>query len=187
MTRPPGSQAGSRRPQKAEEWLIWMQDNDLKPNEVDRKRADGELVILVMWGLSKKEGKQLWKLGIHSIFCGKQSGWSSFYNWYFFGYTTNICSQTHVGKLHREMRMSLLDHFDNDIGSSNQPSCRALPRFPSQRERLSRTMGFMRFRLHGLVRPKHREELGLLDKPHWPGNGRTSLEKDHSRRLTWPR
>ena len=23
-----------RRPQKAEEWLIWMQDNDLKPNEV---------------------------------------------------------------------------------------------------------------------------------------------------------
>ena len=80
--------------------------------------------VLVMWGLSKKEGKNLEKPGMHSIFCGKQSGWSSFYNWYFFGYTTNICSQTHVGKLHREMRMSFLDHFDNDIGSSNQPSCR---------------------------------------------------------------
>ncbi|CAK9112230.1 unnamed protein product [Durusdinium trenchii] len=26
--------AKARRPQKAEEWLIWMQDNDLKPNEV---------------------------------------------------------------------------------------------------------------------------------------------------------
>ncbi|OLP84058.1 Pentatricopeptide repeat-containing protein [Symbiodinium microadriaticum] len=26
--------AKARRPQKAEEWLIWMQDNDVKPNEV---------------------------------------------------------------------------------------------------------------------------------------------------------
>ena len=86
--------------------------------------------LMVNWscfghvGSVQKRGKKPWKPGMHSIFCGKQSGWSSFYNWYFFGYTTNICSQTHVGKLHREMRMSFLDHFDNDIGSSNQPSCR---------------------------------------------------------------
>lgn len=30
----PLAQRPWRRPQKAEEWLIWMQDNDLKPNEV---------------------------------------------------------------------------------------------------------------------------------------------------------
>lgn len=60
MTRPPGSQTGSRRPQKAEEWLIWMQDNDLKPNEVDRKRADGELVMFWSFGVCpKKRGKNL--------------------------------------------------------------------------------------------------------------------------------
>ena len=28
-----------RRPQKAEEWLIWMQDNDVKPNEAHSRRA----------------------------------------------------------------------------------------------------------------------------------------------------